>query len=138
MGFVQARVSDLVNRPPVTVLPTTTVEDAVKLMYKEGVGSVVVTSPEGRVVGIFTERDLVRIIGMGLPLTTKIGDVMTKNPLVVREDEHLSRAVSLMAEHRIRHLPIVDAEGRVKGVISARDITSKFKKYMEELGEIGE
>ncbi|MDM7275876.1 MAG: CBS domain-containing protein [Thermoprotei archaeon] len=138
MGFVQARVSELIKRPPVTVPPTATVEDAVKLMYKEGVGSVVVASPEDRVLGIFTERDLVRVIGLGLPLTTKVGDVMTRSPLVVREDDQLFRAVSIMVEHRIRHLPIVDAEGRIKGVISARDIASRFKKYMEELGEVGE
>ncbi len=132
------KVSDIVKRAPVTVTPLTTVEEAVKLMYREGVGSVIVVSPEGRVLGIFTERDLVRLIGEGKPLTSKIGDLMTKDPVTVFEDDTLTKAVTLMAERRIRHLPVVDRDGRLKGVISARDIASTFGKYLEELGEISE
>ena len=132
------RVSELVKRAPVTVLPTTTVEEAVKTMYREGVGSVIVVSPEGSVIGIFTERDLVRVIGEGKPLTTMIGDVMTKNPITILEDEPLTKAVILMAENRIRHLPVVGRDGKLKGVISARDVALVFKKYVEELGEVSE
>jgi len=132
------RVSELVKRVPVTVLPTTTVEEAVKTMYREGVGSVIVVSPEGSVIGIFTERDLVRVIGEGKPLTTKIGDVMTKNPITILEDEPLTKAVILMAENRIRHLPVVGRDGKLKGVISARDVALVFRKYVEELGEVSE
>jgi len=132
------RVSELVKRAPVTVLPTTTVEEAVKTMYREGVGSVIVVSPEGSVIGIFTERDLVRVIGEGKPLTTKIGDVMTKNPITILEDEPLTKAVILMAENRIRHLPVVSRDGKLKGVISARDVALVFRKYVEELGEVSE
>lgn len=132
------RVSELIKRAPVVVQPTVTVEEAVKLMYKEGVGSVVIVSPEGNVIGIFTERDLVRLIGEGKPLTVRIGDVMTKNPVTIYEDEAITKAVTLMAERRIRHLPVLDRTGRLKGVISARDIASIFGRYLEELGEISE
>ncbi len=132
------KVSDLVKRAPVTVTPLTTVEEAVKLMYKEGVGSVIVVSPEYKVLGIFTERDLIRLVGEGKPLTLTIGEVMTRDPVTVFEDDTITKAVTLMAERRIRHLPVVDREGRLKGVISARDIASVFSKYLEELGEISE
>jgi len=118
------------------MLPTATVEEAARLMYSEGVGSVVVTSPEGRVLGIFTEKDLVKVVGGGIPLTTRVGDVMTKNPITVRTEDALTKAILILAERRIRHLPVVDEEGRVKGVISARDIALTLKKYLEELGEI--
>ncbi len=132
------KVADLVKRAPVTVTPLTTVEEAVKLMYKEGVGSVIVVSPEYKVLGIFTERDLIRLVGEGKPLTLTIGEVMTRDPVTVFEDDTITKAVTLMAERRIRHLPVVDREGRLKGVISARDIASVFSKYLEELGEISE
>lgn len=132
------KVSELIKRAPVTVTPTATVEEAVKLMYREGVGSVIVVSPEGSVLGIFTERDLVKLIGEGKPLTVKIGDVMTRNPVTILEDEPLTRAVVLMAERRIRHLPVVSRDGKLKGVISARDVASVFRRYVEELGEVSE
>ncbi len=132
MWPARLKVSDLISRPPVVVTPTTSIKDSAKLMYEEKVGSVVVTSPEGKVIGIFTEKDLVRVVSEGLPLTTQIGDIMTKNPIVIREDEPLSKAVIIMTERGIRHLPVVDAEGRVKGVISARDIAYKLEMFMGE------
>jgi len=132
------KVSELVRRAPITVTPLATVEEAIKLMHREGVGSVVVVSPEGKVLGIFTERDLVRLIGEGKPLTTKIGDVMTRDPVTVYEDDTVTKAVMLMAEKRIRHLPIVDREGRLKGVISVRDVASVLARYKEELEEVSE
>jgi len=133
-----AKVGDLVRRAPVTIPPTGTVEEAVKSMYREGVGSVIVVSPEGSVLGIFTEKDLVRLIGEGKPLTSRIGDVMTRDPITVFVDDTITKAVTLMAERRIRHLPVVDREGRLKGVISARDIAVVFGRYLEELGEVSE
>lgn len=136
LSYHSVKVSELIKRPPVTVLPTATVEEAAKLMYSEGVGSVVITSPEGRVLGIFTERDLVRVVGRGIPLTTRVGEVMTKNPVTIRTEDALTKAVLILAERKIRHLPVVDEEGRVRGVISARDIASTLKKYLEELGEV--
>jgi len=132
------KVSELVRRAPITVTPLATVEEAVKLMHREGVGSVVVVSPEGKVLGIFTERDLVKLIGEGKPLTTRIGDVMTRDPVTVYEDDTVTKAAMLMAEKGIRHLPIVDREGRLKGVISARDVASVLARYREELGEVSE
>lgn len=138
LSYHSVKVSELIKRPPVTVLPTATVEEAAKLMYSEGVGSVVITSPEGRVLGIFTERDLVRVVGRGIPLTTRVGEVMTKNPVTIRTEDALTKAVLILAERKIRHLPVVDEEGRVRGVISARDIASTLKKYLEELGEVGD
>jgi CBS domain-containing protein len=132
------KVGDLVRRAPVTASPMVSVEEAIRLMHKEGVGSVVIVSPEGKVLGIFTERDLVKLVGEGKPLTSKIGDVMTRDPVTVFEDDTITKAVTIMAERRIRHLPVTDREGRLKGVISARDIATAFGKYLEELGEISE
>lgn len=132
------RVGELIKRKPVAVSPTTSIKSAVQLMYREGVGSVVITDMEGRVIGIFTERDLVKVVAENVDLDSSIGSVMTKNPVVIYEDEPISRAVSIMAERRIRHLPIVTRSGILKGMVTARDITETFKKYLEELGDVGD
>ncbi|MEM2629107.1 MAG: CBS domain-containing protein [Acidilobaceae archaeon] len=138
MSYPTAKIGELVKRPPVTLPPLATVEDAVKLMYREYIGSIIVTSPEGRVLGIFTEKDLVRVIGEGKPLSTKLGEVMTKDPITVREEDTIVKAVTILSEKRIRHLPVVDSEGRIKGVVSVRDIVSKYKRYLEQLEEVSE
>ncbi|MEM0492153.1 MAG: CBS domain-containing protein [Acidilobaceae archaeon] len=138
MSYPTAKIGELVKRPPVTLPPLATVEDAVKLMYRENVGSIIVTSPEGRVLGIFTEKDLVRVIGEGKPLSTKLGEVMTKDPITVREEDTVVKAVTILSEKRIRHLPVVDSEGRIKGVVSVRDIVSIYKRYLEQLEEVSE
>ncbi|MEM4558857.1 MAG: CBS domain-containing protein [Acidilobaceae archaeon] len=138
MSYPTAKIGELVKRPPVTLPPLATVEDAVKLMYRENIGSIIVTSPEGRVLGIFTEKDLVRVIGEGKPLSTKLGEVMTKDPTTVREEDTIVKAVTILSEKRIRHLPIVDSEGRIKGVVSVRDIVSIYKRYLEQLEEVSE
>lgn len=138
MSYPTAKIGELVKRPPVTLPPLATVEDAVKLMYRENVGSIIVTSPEGRVLGIFTEKDLVRVIGEGKPLSTKLGEVMTKDPITVREEDNVVKAVTILSEKRIRHLPVVDSEGRIKGVVSVRDIVSIYKRYLEQLEEVSE
>ncbi|MEM4656297.1 MAG: CBS domain-containing protein [Acidilobaceae archaeon] len=138
MSYPTAKIGELVKRPPVTLPPLATVEDAVKLMYRENIGSIIVTSPEGRVLGIFTEKDLVRVIGEGKPLSTKLGEVMTKDPTTVREEDTVVKAVTILSEKRIRHLPVVDSEGRIKGVVSVRDIVSIYKRYLEQLEEVSE
>ena len=136
--YVVRRVRELIKREPVTVSPSTSIRDAVKLMNEKNIGSVIITDPEGRVLGIFTERDLVRVVAGDISLDSNIGSVMTKNPVVVFEEDPVSKAVTIMAERRIRHLPVVTRSGILRGVITARDITETFKKYLDELGDVGD
>lgn len=136
--YAVRRIGELIRREPVTVSPNTSIREAVKLMNKENIGSVIITDPEGRVLGIFTERDLVRVIAEGISLDSDIRNAMTRNPIVIYEDEPVSRAVSIMAEKRIRHLPIIDRRGFLRGIVSARDIAETFKRYLDELGDVGD
>ena len=129
------RVRDVMRRP-VTVPPEATVKEAVKLMHREGSSSVIIVDSEGRPIGIFTERDLVRVVAEGVDLETSISRVMTPRPITVSVDDPLSKAVSKMVEHRIRNLPVVDSEGRLAGLVTARDVTETLKKYKEEVGEL--
>ncbi len=133
--YAMIKVGDVMRRP-VTVKPEFTVKEAVSLMHRSGSSSVIVVDDEGRPIGIFTERDLVRVVAEGVSLEASIREVMTPNPVTVRVDDPLSKAISKMAEHRVRNLPVVDSEGRLAGLVTARDVTEALKRYKEEVGEI--
>lgn len=129
------RVRD-VMRKPVTARPDETIEAAVKRMYENDSSSIVVVDDTGKPLGIFTEKDLVRVVAKGIPLSTKIEEVMTPRPVTAREDDYLAVALQRMLEYRIRNLPVVDREGNLVGLITARDVTKVLKLYKEEVGEI--
>src|SRR5512145_2657693 len=107
-------------RKLVVAAPHTTVVEAARLMKNGKVGAVLVVE-EGRLVGIFTERDaLFRVIAPGLdPAKTELRGVMTRDPTTVAPDETFGYALLLMHERGFRHTPVVE-NGRPVGVISAR------------------
>jgi CBS domain-containing protein len=100
--------------------PRTSVDEAARLMKENAVGAVLVVD-DGRLVGIFTERDAVyRVMAAGgEPAATPIGEVMTRDPMTVAPDDTFGYALLLMHEHGFRHAPVV-ADGRPVGVVSAR------------------
>ncbi len=102
--------------------PEMTVHEAARRMADRACGSILVTD-RGRLVGIFTERDLLnRVVAPGLdPATTKLTQVMTAAPETIDADEPVGEAIRRMDEGCFRHLPVLD-QGRVLGVISVRDI----------------
>jgi CBS domain-containing protein len=99
-----------------------TVADAVALMRKHRVGCVLVC--EGpKVVGIFTERDLLRrVLGQGLPLETLIKTCMTPDPVTVHPKDSVSTALGRMEEGGYRHLPVINEAGRPMGILSVKRI----------------
>jgi CBS domain-containing protein len=99
-----------------------TVLDAVLAMVERNIGAVPVVH-NGRLVGIFSERDLMkRVVAEGCdPRTTCLAEVMTEHPLTVNTDEELECCTALMRRHGFRHLPVCH-EGQVVGIVSLRDI----------------
>lgn len=97
-----------------------TVVHAARLMREGNVGAILVVD-EGRLIGIFTERDaLVRVIACGRdPATVRLEEVMTREPATVAPDETFGYALLVMYERGFRHLPVVE-QGRPVGVVSAR------------------
>jgi CBS domain-containing protein len=115
-------VSRLHPTPPRQVLPTQTVAEAVALMRQEGVGCVLVCADDA-LVGIFTERDLMRrVLAAGKPLSLPVAEVMTPRPVVVNPKEPIGAAVRRMEEGGYRHLPVVDEAGRPVGILSVKRI----------------
>jgi CBS domain-containing protein len=99
-----------------------TVLELAQAMVDRNIGAVPVLR-EGELIGIFSERDLMRrVVAAGLdPSTTLVGEVMTEDPLTVPPDEDLETCMVLMRRHGFRHLPI--CEGKLlKGMVSLRDI----------------
>lgn len=105
------------------VPPTMSVADAVAEMNRHRVGSVLVIDG-GRLVGIFTERDVLRrVVGAGVdPKRALVADVMTSGVITVSPDVSIEETMVLFTEKRCRHLPVVD-NGRLVGTISIGDIT---------------
>jgi CBS domain-containing protein len=114
-------IGDVMRTRVVTVKSDESVRLAVLRMLEEGVGSVAVCDG-GRLVGIFTERDVLGLAGDGTDLdAVKIGDVMTREPLTVEAGVAVLDAARLMGERKIRHLPVVEGE-HLLGMVGIRDI----------------
>jgi len=124
------RVKKVMDRKRMLVAPAdTTVAEAAKLMAKKNVGAVMVVKGKS-LIGIFTERDAVfRVIAERRDVTTtKIGEVMTADPITVSSDEIFGRALLLMHDHGFRHVPVVE-NGEPVGIVSSR---SALDPEMEE------
>ena len=109
-----------------SVSPDMTVCDAVQEMNRDKVGAVVVLEA-GKLVGIFTERDvLVRVVAAGLnPKKTPIEKVMTRDPVTVESTTSIEQVMALFTDKRFRHLPVVD-QGALVGLISSGDILRRM------------
>jgi CBS domain-containing protein len=104
--------------------PQATVSQAVEVMNELRIGSLVVIDGE-ELVGIFTERDVLRrvVAACGDPRTTLVSEVMTRDLVTVEPATSLAIAMSLVTEHRCRHLPVVE-DGRLVGLVSSGDLTA--------------
>ena len=110
----------------VTAKLNITIKDAVRTLHEKHVGSIVITDDNQKCVGIFTERDAVRIIANEVPLDTTIDQVMTKNVVTIGEEASLEEARRLVISHRIRHLPVVDRKGELTGLLSVRKLLDEL------------
>lgn len=106
----------------VTLPPDATVREAAKLMSVKHVASIVVTTGNAHVEGIFTERDLIdRVAAPGRdPDTLSLSDVMTRHPVTVSPDSTVRQAMAEMKDNDLRHLPVMRGDTLV-GVVSMRD-----------------
>lgn len=102
--------------------PQQTVSEAVVMMRQFKVGCVL-TYENDQLVGIFTERDLLRrVLAVGKPLTTPLSDCMTRKPVTVDPNEPINVAIRHMEEGGYRHLPVIDNNGQAVGVLSVKRI----------------
>ena len=134
-----AHLSELLGKRPAVVNvygPDDPVADAVRCMAERRVGAVLVVD-EGRLVGIFSERDLLRrVVAAGRdPAETPLRDVMTPDPVTATPQEASAKAIATMRVKGCRHLPILQG-GQVVDTISIRDLL--FRELEARDGDIEE
>ena len=131
---MKARVgSRLIDRPefkskpkPVTFLATDNVLDAIVVMSNKNYGSVIIVDKHDKVIGIVTERDIVKkLVKDGLSAkNTNLEAIMTKNPRVANENDSIIDWLRIMSNDRFRRLPVVDEEGKIKVIFTQGDFVS--------------
>jgi CBS domain-containing protein len=105
----------------VTARPDESAGEAIRRMLESNIGSIVVCE-ENVPVGIFTERDVLRLAGEGADFDqTPVGRVMTPRPLTISGGDNILDAAQLMAARKLRHLPVVE-DGNLIGIVSMRDV----------------
>ncbi|MBZ5700174.1 MAG: CBS domain-containing protein [Acidobacteriia bacterium] len=135
-------VKDAMSRKVVFCAPSDTAQEGARIMKTHGVGALPVVSDlaSARIEGIVTDRDLCcRIVAEAkLAETTKIADVMTRNPVTCAPENTLEDCESLMQKHQIRRVPVVDDKGRCVGIVAQTDIVAyaSVAEIAKTLGEI--
>lgn len=116
-----------------TIGPDQTVRSAVALLTERSIGAVVVTDPQGVFIGMFSERDVVRRTARddGLDLDAPVSDVMTTTLSTCGRGDQVETLMQLMTERRIRHLPVLDDDGHLCGIVSIGDIVKERVTQLE-------
>ena len=127
----QVRIRDLPRRRVPCVAPSTRLAEVYRLLADER--SVAVLVCEGdRLRGIFTERDVLYRTAFECDPETPVGELMTPDPETLRDDHRLSKAIGLMAEKGIRHVPFTRREGGEPGLIGGRDVLRLIAEHHPE------
>src|SRR5258706_14172663 len=118
---------------PLTIAPSRTLEDALAIMRQYRISGLPVLDGEKRPVGILTNRD----VRFEKRLTLQVGEVMTKNPVTVKEGVSLEEAKDLLHKHRIEKLLVIDSAGKLKGLITTRDIEQAEENPTAVVDDLG-
>jgi CBS domain-containing protein len=140
----QRPIRSLIARQKIlTAAADITIAEAARRMKKEMVGAVLVVRGDGRLAGIFTERDAVfRVLAEGRdPFATRLADVMTPHPQTIASDKPFGHALLMMYDGGFRHVPVVES-GKPIGMVSARDALGpeleEFEAELQRRTRIGE
>lgn len=115
-------IREVMTKQLVTLEPSTSVAAAVTVMGMQRVGAVLVME-NGRLEGIFTERDLVRALSYDIGASSQpVAQWMTRNPVTVGTGASVEQALEIMLAGHFRHLPVMEGESLV-GVVSIRDLS---------------
>ncbi len=119
------QISDIMTPNPRTVQPGDTVQAAAQAMDELNVGVLPVCDGD-TLIGLVTDRDIVvRSVSAGQdPRTATVADAMTADPRTLRTNDSPEDAISMMEEHQLRRVPVLDADGKVAGIVSLGDLAA--------------
>ena len=121
-------------KTPLVVTPETTLADCLTILQRHKVGSLLVVDRDGKLCGIFTERDcILKVMGKVDSLAAAVvGDFMTKSPVRESAEASIAFALNLMSHGGFRHVPIVDQDDIPIGIISVKDVVDHIVRKMLE------
>ncbi len=130
-------IKDIMRKDVQTIRPDATVREAAEIMSEHKVGSVVVISGGGKLVGILTERDIIYdVVATPLiPEKTKVEEIMTKEVISISPERTLEDAADLMVEKKIRKLPVIEGH-KLVGIVTASDLITYEEKLIEKISEL--
>jgi CBS domain-containing protein len=124
------RISQIMTEAAVTDRPDDTLRQAAGKMREQQTGSLLVLDRE-ELVGIITERDVLKAVATEMPLDTPVSEVMSKDLITVEPGTSLREAAGIMSERWIRHLPVLEG-GRLVGIVSQRDLVGVLAGALNE------
>lgn len=135
------KVGEISTKGAISASPRTPLDEVARVMVKADVGAVVITkSPlDGPVVvGIVTDRDIVRAQNRHGAALSRLHaeDAMTRDPLVVNEDESVASAIGRLQARRVRRAPVIDASGLISGLISSDDLLAEVSDELTDLAKL--
>ncbi len=116
------QLTDVMSTEIVSVTPESTIGDAAHRMVDADTGASVVIDDADELVGMITERDLLRCFGEGIDPGMPVEDRMTRHVLTAGPSTEIPEAIALMVDGHFRHLPVVNDAGHVIGMVSMRDL----------------
>ncbi len=126
-------VKHLQPKPPLVASPDTEVREAIQMMRQNNTGCVIVCDDQGRAVGIFTERDVLRrVIGERVEMDSPIKDVLTAELASVTDSDSVTLAIRLLHERGLRHLPVLDDDRVPVGVVSVRGVMDYLVEHFPQ------
>ncbi len=126
------KCGEVMTREPACCEPGEAIVRAAQIMKSEDVGAVPVveSSASRRLVGIVTDRDIVvKVLAAERAIdSASVRDAMTQNPVTVREEDDVNRALAAMADRKVRRIPVVDENGNLRGIIAQADIATRLHR----------
>jgi len=121
------KLGSILQRPLVMIPSGTTMLDAAKLMVDNNVGLLVICDAKERtnLAGVISERDIMKAIASGKELNAAVDEVSTKHAITVKASANVAEAAKAMNKNRIRHVVVVDEQGKPIGVVSMRDLVGE-------------
>ncbi len=110
----------------ISASPSMSVKKAIDILYEKHIGCVVSVDEEKKCVGIFTERDAIRLVAENVELEQPLSNVMTKNVITILEDSSINEIRKIILAHKIRHLPVINQKGSLVGLLSVRMLLDQF------------
>ncbi len=134
------KVSEVMTAQVATATPRSTIREVARTMAEIETGAVPVTD-DGKVVGLITDRDIVlRVVAEGMGLDTAVSEAMTAGVETCAEEDNVADAVAKMGAKQIRRLVVLNAQGRLAGILSLGDVAQEYgaKQVGRTLEEISE